>query len=244
MKIWYTPQNLIWHWILAKTQTTNFQPRPRLYTISQRPGRTKITEVINDSNLAYTVSLPTRDSNILDLFFTTNPTFVQRVSILPGISDHDIVQIQVNTSAKNLFQKPRSISLYKKANWDGIKQALEAYHQDMLESGKYSSLNAVQLWDDLHSTLTSLTNKCIPSKLSSTRNNLPWVNQKLKRIAIQRDRAFQKHRKSGKPADRKVSWPQAPIQKVHQTFLPILPWGYSWCGLKWSYLHTQYKKTL
>ena len=162
----------------------------------------QITKVLNDSNLTQTVSLPTRDSNILDLFFTTNLTLVQRVSILPGISDHDIVQIQVNTSAKILFQKPRSISLYKKANWDGIKQALGAYNQDMLESGKYSSLNAVQLWDDLHSTLTSLTNKFIPSKLS---NNLPWVNQKLKRIALQRDRAFQKHRKSGKPADRKVS---------------------------------------
>ena len=51
-----------------------------------------------------------------------------------------------------------------------MKQALEAYHQDMLESGKYSSLNAVQLWDDLHYTLTSLTNKFIPSKLCSTRN--------------------------------------------------------------------------
>jgi len=45
-----------------------------------------------------------------------------------------------------------------------MKQALKAYHQDMLVSGKYSSLNAVQQWDDLHSTLTSLTNKFIPSK--------------------------------------------------------------------------------
>ena len=34
------------------------------------------------------------------------------------------------------------------------------------------------------------------------------------------------------------------IQKVHQTFLPILPWRYSWCGLKWFYLQTQYTKTL
>ena len=58
----------------------------------------KITEVLNDSNLTQTVSLPTRDSNILDLFFTTNPTLVQRVSIIPGISDHGIVPIQVNTS--------------------------------------------------------------------------------------------------------------------------------------------------
>jgi len=46
----------------------------------------QITEVLNDSNLIQTVSRPTRDSNILDLFFTTNPTLVQRVSILPGIS--------------------------------------------------------------------------------------------------------------------------------------------------------------
>ena len=91
---------------------------------------------------------------------------MQRVSILPGISDHDIVQIQDNTSAKILFQKPRSIPLYKKANWDGMKQALGAYNQDMLESGKYSSLNAVQLWDDLHSTLTSLTNSSLQNSLA------------------------------------------------------------------------------
>ena len=70
----------------------------------------QITETQNDSNLTQTVSLSTRDSSILDLFFTTNPTLVQRVSILPRISDHDIVQIQINTSAKILFQKPRSIS--------------------------------------------------------------------------------------------------------------------------------------
>ena len=59
------------------------------------------------------------------------------------------------------------------------------------------------VWSLSHSTLTSLTNKFIPSKLSSTRNNLPWFNQKLKRIARQRDRAFKKHRKSGNPYDRK-----------------------------------------
>ena len=58
----------------------------------------QITEVLKDSNLTQTVSISTRDSNILDLFFTTNPTFVQRVSILQGISNHGIVQIQVNTS--------------------------------------------------------------------------------------------------------------------------------------------------
>ena len=39
---------------------------------------------------------PTRGQNILDLFLTTNPTLVDNVSITPGLSDHDIVLIQVN----------------------------------------------------------------------------------------------------------------------------------------------------
>ena len=47
----------------------------------------QITEVLNDSNLTQTVFISTRDSNSLDLFFTTNPTLVQRVSILQGISN-------------------------------------------------------------------------------------------------------------------------------------------------------------
>ena len=47
--------------------------------------------------------------------------------------------------------------------WDEMKQVLETYHQDMLERRKCSFLNTVQLWDDLHSTLISLTNKFIPS---------------------------------------------------------------------------------
>ena len=98
----------------------------------------------------------TRDSNNLDLFFTTNPTLVKRVSTLHGISDHDIVQIQVNTSAIILFQKPRSISLYKKANWDGMKQALVAYYQDMLENGKYSYLE--DILDVVSNDLTSKPN--------------------------------------------------------------------------------------
>ena len=97
------------------------------------------------------------------------------------ISDHAIVHIQVNTSAKILFQKPRSIS--KKANWDGMKQALEIYHEDMLESGKYSSINAVpvQLWDDLllSQTNSSLQNSLAPEiiSLGSTKNSNGLLNK-------------------------------------------------------------------
>ena len=45
---------------------------------------------------------PTRGQNILDLFLTTNPTLVDNVSITQGLSDHDIVLIQVNVKPEVL----------------------------------------------------------------------------------------------------------------------------------------------
>jgi hypothetical protein len=69
----------------------------------------EIIETLNESNLTQTVTLPTWESNILDLFLTTNPTLIQKVGILPRISDHDVVQFQVSTSAKIVYQKPRNI---------------------------------------------------------------------------------------------------------------------------------------
>ena len=53
-------------------------------------------KVLDNCLLEQMVTSPTRGQNILDLFLTTNPTLVDNVSITPGLSDHDIVLIQVN----------------------------------------------------------------------------------------------------------------------------------------------------
>ena len=72
------------------------------------------------------MTLPTRGQNILDLFFTTYPTLVDNVSITPGLSDHDIVLTQVNVKHEVTKQVPRNIHLYKKADWDQLKQSMSA----------------------------------------------------------------------------------------------------------------------
>ena len=41
-----------------------------------------------------------RGQNILDLFFTTSPTLVDDISIIHGLSDHDIVLAQVNVMSR------------------------------------------------------------------------------------------------------------------------------------------------
>jgi len=69
--------------------------------------------------------------------------------------------------------------------------------------GKCSTLNTEELWIDFSNTLNFLTDKWIPSKLSNTRNNLPWVNQNIKRLIRRRDRTFKKAKTSGSTSDRK-----------------------------------------
>ena len=53
-------------------------------------------EALSDCMLEQMVTSPTRGQNILDLFFTTYPTLVDDISVIPGLSDHDIVLAQVN----------------------------------------------------------------------------------------------------------------------------------------------------
>ena len=64
----------------------------------------------------------------MDLFFTTNPTLVENVSITLGLSDHDIVLAKVNAKPEITKQVPRTILLYKKADWDQLKQSMRDLH--------------------------------------------------------------------------------------------------------------------
>ena len=77
-------------------------------------------EVFDDCLLEQVVAQPTRGNHSLDLFFTSNPTLVDEVFILPGLSDHDIVQVNVNVRPSQNKQVPRNIPLYKKADYERL----------------------------------------------------------------------------------------------------------------------------
>ena len=46
--------------------------------------------------------------------------------------------------------------------------------------------------------------KLIPSKFTSSKRNLPWITQDIRREIRNRDHLFQKFRKSKNPSDRKA----------------------------------------
>ena len=80
--------------------------------------------MINDFSLRQTVTEPTRQSNNLDLFLTSNPTLIQRVSILPGL-DHDVVSVVGCLKPAIQKQKPRKVHLFSKADWIKLKSHMK-----------------------------------------------------------------------------------------------------------------------
>ena len=94
------------------------------------------------------VTSPTRENNILDLVFINVPFLVQNASILPGLSDHDMVYVEILISPVRIKQPCRKIFLFKKGKFDLINEDLTEYYtsisNDMLES-----LSVNDLWINL-----------------------------------------------------------------------------------------------
>ena len=88
---------------------------------------------------------PTRGQNILDLFLTSNPTLIDKTTGFPGLSDLDIVLAKVNVKPKITKQVPRDILLYKKADWDQLKQSMRDFHKVVLP--ELATADIPVLWD-------------------------------------------------------------------------------------------------
>ena len=69
----------------------------------------------DDFGLVQMVDEPTRCGYVIDLFLTSNLTLVQKIQIVPGIADHDIMVADVYVKPQITKQKPRSVPLYQKS---------------------------------------------------------------------------------------------------------------------------------
>ncbi|WAQ95747.1 hypothetical protein MAR_028437, partial [Mya arenaria] len=148
----------------------------------------KFLDIINDQNMTQMVSENTRNDNILDLFLTTNLTFVDKVNIIPGISDHDIISTIVNARPNILKQKPRIVPLYRKANWDDFKQFMNTTKSDILQGS--DSLSVEEIWlrftDAIKKGITQFT----PVKKIGCKRALPWITKEIKRLIHKRDKLY------------------------------------------------------
>jgi len=138
-------------------------------------------DTIQDFGLTQIVDTPTRGKNILDLVLTNQPSSVLRAEVLPGLSDHDVVFLELRVTPCKNTQKERKIPLYGKANWDNIRKDLQNTLREIKQiESQGKSVN--ETWNLFQSSLEISINKNIPTKLAKKKDQSPWISRDIKRL--------------------------------------------------------------
>ena len=162
-------------------------------------------EIIDDHDLSQHVKDPTRTDrniqNILDLILSNNSNIIENVSVVPGISDHDIVLFTVNTSCRRRKDVKRKIFIRKKADSTRIKEELTNLSLFMDTRG-FNSID--DKWSCFEDNIYRIMDSCIPSKWTSSRHTLSLCNGSLKRLIKRKQRLYNKAKTSGNHNDWKA----------------------------------------
>ncbi len=91
----------------------------------------QLLDIAKNAFLVQTVDKPTRiteyTENLLDLFFSNNQSLINRCEVLPGIADHDAIFVESSLRPMRVRKPPRKVHLYKKADFDSLRDELSAY---------------------------------------------------------------------------------------------------------------------
>jgi hypothetical protein len=123
---------------------------------------------------------PTREGNLLDLVFVSNPTLVKSSTNVPGISDHDIIISDMETRVYHQKSKPRKCFIYTKANWTAIHKDLS--YLNNIETMTKEGNNVNILWKTFKTKLFESLEKSIPSKEIKGNKNIPWIRRNEKKM--------------------------------------------------------------
>ena len=159
------------------------------------PSKTMI-DIALDHNLHQVVDKPTRDLNILDLCFTNCPSYVNSIAVKDGISDHDVVVLNASVRPKIVKKPRRKIFIYARADFQCITEDMIKLNDQLTdEVVQHSDVN--ELWSTFTQTIHESMKKNIPSKMSSSKPSLPWVNATLQKKIKNKRKLYDRARKTG-----------------------------------------------
>ena len=138
-------------------------------------------------------------ANILDLLFSSIPSSIQGIKVHTGMSDHDVVVCSIKTRPKQLPKPRRKIYCYGKADFGRVRDGITRFSQEYFSS-EPESRSVNENWTKLKKSLEDLKESFVPSKMSSTRDTIPWINTKIKRLIRVRNRIHKKAKRSGDTA--------------------------------------------
>jgi len=138
-----------------------------------------LLDLASDYHLEQLMHENTRQNHILDLVFSTNPTNISDVRVVPAISDHETISFSFDLNPLMYEKAERKVYLYNQGDFDAIKQSLQCLQTSFLSSNPYT--NMVQdNWSMFKSELLSIIDRYIPQVSRRTTHHLPWLNKHIR----------------------------------------------------------------
>ncbi|XP_072022923.1 uncharacterized protein [Amphiura filiformis] len=157
-----------------------------------------LLETITEFGLEQHVKEPTRKKSILDLVFTNNASLIKETTVVPGISDHDIVLADFDLRAKWKRQPRRRYYVRRKADTESISKEFLTFKDEYFSLGNASVQDK---WDALENKIKVVMERHIPKKTAAKQNSLPWFNRTHHRLRRKKQRAFNKAKETQKTED-------------------------------------------
>ena len=154
-----------------------------------------LLDTANDNMLSQLQRTPTRGDKVLDLVFTTTPDQITNIDTVSGMSDHDAVTVQLDTTVKYARKKPRTVYLYRKGNMEGLKEDMEIFKDSFFQSNPLDR-DVETNWTSFKDELFKQMNKHIPQKKLSSWQDTPWMNTTIKRQIRKKKRLWKKAKRN------------------------------------------------
>ncbi len=153
----------------------------------------KFLKACTDLSLRQCVKDKTRGKNILDLVLVYDKNFVYKVSQMAPVakSDHNVLNILLNVTVKVKDKEVKYFN-YNKADYNKLVGMLDTVDWD--EEIRNKSVN--QVWVIIKEQLNRFKERYIPQFNKKTANDVPWLNNKLKRLIKKRNNLFKRYKKN------------------------------------------------
>jgi hypothetical protein len=131
----------------------------------------------------------------LCLFLINQPSLINRLKPIPGISDHKALFIDSDVQAKLRRPTSRKIFLWKKVDIEKLQNDMQAFSQSFIS--KFSTSHPVNsLWTTFKNGFLNVLGSNVPSKMTTEQYSQPWINQQIKQLTKRKQQSYNRYKKT------------------------------------------------
>ena len=106
-----------------------------------------------------------------------------------------LTEADINSPYRRSTARP--VHQFKKASWENIRKEIRRHWASFSKDSPNNSVN--EKWLRLKSILIDCLNKFVPTKLTSKRQNLPWLDKSFRKAIRKKARRYNRAKISKRP---------------------------------------------